>query len=542
MGNILTAAPVPQVVSDPIELLTRFKNRSIVAGDALQNAYEHWKGQQNVLTRSGLTRADMARRVERYQQCADLVELRESNGTRRLHTANFCKNPTICPICSRRVASRRRSQWFAPIREAAEMFPFAYLVTFTVRSGTDLGERYDTLKGAIRRFRRMGQRRKNGEYSPGEWRKVRAAVVSDEVVRGQNTGLWHAHAHAVLFCDEALDYRIYENEESRKAKTPRFTIEYQGKQVPASKLSSDWFEATAGEGFNVHVCPIEHVPANKRTGPRAWSPARIAELEKLSYADSVAVQCCEVLKYATKVSSLKGRDVLSVLDVLYNRRTVSANGRFHNLPRYQCTSCGRSVSGLVAGPGDVCPDCGGTMLRDNSDEYRENDNAKTDKIFSVRWMEGEYSRPVFVERPVFVDPDGIDFPDVKHRYSAQSAVMVGRYRTKRRKLLDRLTGDRGPRAESMLDALHDELRDVLRRLWDSYAEVVKDLFPMTRGKVPGSDGVQPSWSPTGKIIQLTCWDCGASLTNHSARGSTVCPHCSGVLVHISEFLPADSTS
>jgi len=529
-------------ISNPVELLQRFKERNLVAADSLEYAFTQWAGENHVLKYSGLTVADMARRVERFRECAEVVELREYNGIRKVHAANYCSNPSICPVCSRRVASRRRGMWFGPISEAAKIWPCVYLVTFTVKSGDSLRERYDTLKGSIRRFRRMGQRRQGDSFSNGEWSKVRAAIISDEVIRGKKSGKWHVHSHGILFCEEPIDFRVYKTENDRIEKRPRFTVEYDGKMIPASKISDEWYRATNGNGVNIHLSKMEHCP--NRTGKKAWSREKRGELAALPFAESIAFQCTEVLKYATKISTLRGQDTIQVIDALYNRRTITGNAKFFNLPRYQCPSCGRCASALVLGNSSICPDCGTPMNRDNSTEYRESSAMKADGIFEIRWNRqgGHYSEAVSVDHSIFQDLDCLDYEDVKKRYQRASAIMIGAYRTKRRKLLNELGDDRGKIAAGRLDGLHDVLRDSLRKLWDQYIVLVKELYPFVKGECPAGRFLPPSWSATERLFGLVCWDCSAEFSNLQAGDSRTCPDCGGTLVHRFLHLPAESTA
>lgn len=125
-------------------------------------------------------------------------------GQVRLHAANFCKQHLICPLCAiRRGAKHLRAylERYEVIRkDHPELWP--YLITYTVRDGPYLEERFEHLHKS---FQRIQDRRRNWNKSIRgapwtEFAKVQGAVGSYEFKRGKGSGLWHPHLHLIGLC------------------------------------------------------------------------------------------------------------------------------------------------------------------------------------------------------------------------------------------------------------------------------------------------------------------------------------------------------
>jgi hypothetical protein len=142
----------------------------------------------------------------------------------------------------------------------------AYMVTLTVRDGSDLAERYDHLHRAVKRLHH--RRHLSGA---SEARKIEGGVWSYEFKRGSGSGLWHPHVHAVYLATEAMDQ---------------------------AKLSAEWREIT-GDSFVVDVHEL------------------YGELE-----DAFS----EVFKYAVKFANLPLADNWRGYQVLKSRRLVASSG------------------------------------------------------------------------------------------------------------------------------------------------------------------------------------------------------------------------
>lgn len=143
----------------------------------------------------------------------------------RLHAANLCRKHLLCPLCAIRRGSKALSAYldrFAAIKaEKPTLRPF--FVTFTVKNGPDLWERFIHLRQNLQAM----HKRRSGKGAHGEVLKAEGAVWSYEVTnRGRG---WHPHAHAIWLCETAPDQ---------------------------AKLKAEW-EKLTGDSHQVKVVPME---------------------------------------------------------------------------------------------------------------------------------------------------------------------------------------------------------------------------------------------------------------------------------------------
>lgn len=194
----------------------------------------------------------------------------------RLHAADFCKKHLLCPLCAIRRGAKYLKAYMAKLQTVQAENPGlqAYMVTVTVKDGPDLFERFQHLRGAMKR---MTQARRDYLKAPDkrphvEFAKALGGVHSIEAKRGENSGLWHPHAHMVWLCHEAPD---------------------------AGKLSQEWHQLT-GDSFIVDVRPF--------------------------HQQDIASGFAEVFKYALKFSELPLEDNWEAFQILSNKRLVDSFG------------------------------------------------------------------------------------------------------------------------------------------------------------------------------------------------------------------------
>jgi hypothetical protein len=220
----------------------------------------------------------IARAVPRLRDCGEYLVFHHyyTVGKVRLNMASFCKQHLICPLCAIRRGAKSLKAYldrFEVIRqEQPNLIP--YMVTFTVKNGDDLGERFNHLHDSMKRLNK--RRRDYIEKGRGwtEAAKAAGAVWSFEVTNIGNG--WHPHAHAIWLCEEAPDQ-------------PR--------------LRAEW-ERITGDSYMVDVRPIQQEPA-----------------EGFS----------EVFKYAVKFAGLELADNVSAWDTLRGRRLLGSFGAFRGV-------------------------------------------------------------------------------------------------------------------------------------------------------------------------------------------------------------------
>lgn len=196
--------------------------------------------------------------------------------TVRLHAADFCKKHLLCPLCAIRRGAKYLKAYMGKLQTVQAENPGlqAYMVTVTVKDGPDLLERFEHLRGAMQR---MTMARRRYLHAPDkrphvEFAKAVGGVHSIEAKRGENSGLWHPHAHMVWLCHEAPD---------------------------AEKLSREWLGWT-GDSFIVDVRPFHQA--------------------------DIASGFAEVFKYALKFSELPLVDNWDAFETLGGKRLVDPFG------------------------------------------------------------------------------------------------------------------------------------------------------------------------------------------------------------------------
>lgn len=212
--------------------------------------------------------------------CGEYLHFRHyyTAGKVRLHAACFCKQHLICPLCAIRRGAKTLQAYldrFAVIRQKLpELQP--YLITFTVKNGSDLAERFNHLHKAFKRL--QGRRREwlSGKPTWTEFTKVRGCVGTYEVSNIGNG--WHPHLHMVALCA---------SEPSQKA------------------LRAEW-EAITGDSFMVDVRPFQE-------------------------DQDPAEAFMEVMKYAVKFSKLSLADNWHAAQVLARRRLLFNFGDFRGV-------------------------------------------------------------------------------------------------------------------------------------------------------------------------------------------------------------------
>lgn len=207
----------------------------------------------------------------------DYYELNET----RLANACFCKKHLLCVLCAVRRGSKMLSRYLDRFNSIIAERPNlkAYMVTFTVKDGEDLGERFKHLQTSLQKYHKRRNRAKNGKSCSGEVLKSEGACWSYEIKKGANSGLWHPHVHAVWLCNSIPNQK---------------------------KLSEEWHSIT-GDSYIVDV----------------------REIAQENPADGFL----EVFKYAVKFSDQKPEDTFHCYKILKGKRLVGSFGDFYGIPQ-----------------------------------------------------------------------------------------------------------------------------------------------------------------------------------------------------------------
>jgi hypothetical protein len=213
--------------------------------------------------------------IARLRDCGDYLVFHDyyTVGETRLVGASFCMQHLICPLCAMRRGSKYVENYMDRLAVILKDRPDlrAYMVTFTVKNGDDLEERFFHLRRSLSKLherRRDFLKKGRGRTSIGN---VEGAVWSFEVTNKGNG--WHPHAHAV----------------------------YLARSAPSQAgLRAEW-ETITGDSFMVDVRPISGDPADGFV---------------------------EVFKYALKFSELSLEDNVVAWRTFKGRRLVASFGLF----------------------------------------------------------------------------------------------------------------------------------------------------------------------------------------------------------------------
>ena len=212
--------------------------------------------------------------------CGTYLHFREyfTVGKVRLHNATFCKQHLICPLCAIRRGAKSLDaylkRWEVIRAEQPELRP--YLLTLTIKNGTDLEERQGHLTWALRRL--MDKRRNFNAGSRGhpytELCKAQGGVYTLELTnKGKG---WHPHCHMIVLA---------------------------ASQPSQCALSREWLQIT-GDSMIVDCRPITGDPVEG---------------------------FMEVFKYALKFSDLELADNWHAAQILKGKRLLNSFGLFRGV-------------------------------------------------------------------------------------------------------------------------------------------------------------------------------------------------------------------
>ena len=202
-------------------------------------------------------------------------------GEIRLSKMQTCQQHLLCPFCAALRASKSMQKYMDRIiqvmKENKKLKPV--MITFTVKNGADLKERFHHLMGSFRTLldRRRDYLKKGRGWS--EFCKIEGALYSYENTKNQKTGEWHPHIHMFALIEDWIDQEEF--------------AEY-------------WYNLT-GDSIIVDI---------RRVKPKKG----MKKFEALQEAIS------EVCKYALKFGDLSVEDTWEAFKVLKGKRLTGSFG------------------------------------------------------------------------------------------------------------------------------------------------------------------------------------------------------------------------
>ena len=197
----------------------------------------------------------------------------------RLVRANFCDQHLLCNFCAVRRSIQKLNAYLRRYRYLLQLNPYRIplLITFTVKNGPDLRERFEHL---VRSFRRLQDNRRRYRSNPRkhpftQLAKVTAGVGAFENTYNAETQEHHPHFHLIALCND----------------------------IPAHKPLVDEWQAITKDSFVVDIRPFEDI----------------------SHPEAAFL---EVFKYTLKFSTMPLAVNYQAAQVLAGRRLLISFGEF----------------------------------------------------------------------------------------------------------------------------------------------------------------------------------------------------------------------
>lgn len=143
------------------------------------------------------------------EQCGTHLTFRDyfRLGKIRLHAMHSCKKHMLCPLCAIRRGAKSVKAYLDKLEIIKADSPQlkAFLVTFTVKNGENLLERFNHIHRSLKAYHQQRNHAYQGLRTPVQACLASGAVWSYEFKRGSGSGLWHPHVHAIWLCEEMPD-------------------------------------------------------------------------------------------------------------------------------------------------------------------------------------------------------------------------------------------------------------------------------------------------------------------------------------------------
>lgn len=231
-------------------------------------------------------RPDIERLHSALVSCADYLVFHDYYTVEelRLVKAHTCKKHLLCPFCARRRAAKMVEKNLPKIETAlaSQKALKPVMITFTVKNGDNLRERFNHIRKAVGR---LMEKRRNC-YKGQKWTefaKVAGGIASYEFTKYEDKG-WHPHVHMICLLTDWIDQKA---------------------------LSEEWHDIT-GDSFIVDI---------RRIKPRDGGAGGV----------DIASGLLEVCKYALKFQDLTLPDTWHAFETLRTRRLVQGFGCLHGI-------------------------------------------------------------------------------------------------------------------------------------------------------------------------------------------------------------------
>jgi len=218
----------------------------------------------------------------------------------RVIRANLCKKRLLCDLCALRTSAMRVQAFIPKLEQVLFEFPQydPYLVTFTVKNGPDLLERYNHLTGSYSRIIMNRRRDLSSGRTNTIYRHVIGGTMQVELKIGSGSGLWHSHIHSIIM----LPRGVFDvSRKIRKAKDVYVPYDFE------NSLRAEW-SAITDDSHMVDVRRIQVESDEERIGA-----------------------ICEAHKYPLKPGSLTPEQRIYAAEKLHAKRMYRSFGCFYGV-------------------------------------------------------------------------------------------------------------------------------------------------------------------------------------------------------------------
>lgn len=236
------------------------------------------------------------------QECCQYLIYRHyyQVGVYKLTGGCTCKRHLLCMVCAIRRAAKQLQAYLKKVDLVLSENPALKLglITFTIKNGDDLAERYEHIKAALWR---LTQRRSHVLHGCRTiytvMSKVEGAVWTYEATK-KDKG-WHPHVHMLCLVPQDLDLgeMIFDEDLKKWVKSRSGIFE--------EDLIEEW-KAITKDSFILDVRPINE------------------ERDKVG-------AFCEVFKYALKGNEMAVSDQVDAYENLRGKRLISSLGLLHGV-------------------------------------------------------------------------------------------------------------------------------------------------------------------------------------------------------------------
>lgn len=211
----------------------------------------------------------------------------------RLVGANSCCKAMLCPFCAGLRGARHLAKAIEKIRAVmgadGQLVP--YLWTGTIRDEVRCRDMYQRLRGYLSKMLESRRNALKGIRCSSAWAKFEGGIVSFEVKRGKNSGLWHIHFHAIVLGRPGLDPREF--------------------QQAWSDLVGYW--------------------AQSDLRPFRSTEKLLRDRDAIETDQALADDLQEVFKYAVKCSDMTTEDNFEAFRELQGQRLIRGFGNLYNV-------------------------------------------------------------------------------------------------------------------------------------------------------------------------------------------------------------------